>query len=67
MNLTAAAICLAIFWALGVHHYLKHRELTGLRRFMQYKDVAKAWWYLIKSHEGIQTITLIAAAIFMVN
>ena len=56
-----------MFFLIGAHHYWKHKELTGIKRFMQGKDVMNAVWNIVKSHEGIQLICLVLALFFMIN
>ena len=59
MNPAGLAVFTAGFLLIGGHHYRRHRELEGLERFMQFKDLRKAVWYLVKSHEGWQLVCLI--------
>lgn len=59
MNLVIATIFITIFWLIGIHHYIKHSELKGINRFMQYHDIINAYWNIVKSHEGIQIICLL--------
>jgi len=67
VNIIYALIAIAAFWLIGLHHYIKHPELKGLERFIQYKDLKNALWYIIKSHEGLQFICLIIAICYLIN
>ena len=61
MNVEVSLIFLALFWAIGAHHWVKHKELKGLNRFMQGRDILNVLWYIGKSHEGWQIIALLLA------
>ena len=67
VNLAALAIFIMLFWAVGLHHFKKHTDLKGVERFFQYNDLYTAIKGVIKSHEGIQLIILIAIAVAMVT
>lgn len=58
-------VSIIIFFIIGIHHWFKHKELTGFSRFMQYKDLAECIWSILKSHEGIQVVVFIFAVIFL--
>ena len=67
MNLAASAILIMLFWVVGLHHFKKHKDLKGVERFFQYNDLYTAIMAVVKSHEGIQLIILIATAVAMVT
>lgn len=67
MNVLGATVSIILFFLIGIHHYIKHKELTGIKRFMQGKDVMNAIWNIFKSHEGIQLVCLVLAAFFMIS
>lgn len=67
MNLTASAILIIMFWMVGLHHFKKHTDLRGVERFFQYHDLYTAVTSIVKSHEGIQLILLVATAVAMVT
>lgn len=61
MNLEATIILTSLFFLIGAHHYIKHEELEGMSRFMQYHDIWNVVKYTLKAHEGWQMICLLLA------